>query len=118
MLCSKKLLHLITPLNWCIALHFSTFLIYKFIPDADSQLFLTPIKSKMDNLSPKFWDIQYIKSLLQPSIQRHMLLIHALTGCDTVSRIDGLGKGSAMKEVSVIEMDLEYPRVSGNFLNQ
>ena len=47
-----------------------------------------------------------------------MLLIHALTGCDTVSRIYGLGKGSAMKKGSVIEMDLEYPRVSGNFLNQ
>ena len=58
------------------------------------------------------YDIKVIKQMLGDNICHSLLFLHAFTGCDTTSRILGLGKKSAlhkmMKEDSVLQ---SYARV-------
>ena len=47
----------------------------------------------------KIWDIRKTKIYLTEEVCQCILFLHALTGCDTTSRINGLGKGQAFKKV-------------------
>lgn len=49
--------------------------------------------------SKKVWCITQSKELLSPHICYHPLFVHAILGCDTTSRLFGLGKGLAMKKM-------------------
>ena len=52
-------------------------------------------------LSSKYlrvWDIKKTKVLLGPDACHLLPFIHALTGCDTTSRIYGISKGAALKK--------------------
>ena len=62
------------------------------------ELFLAP-EPKQASKKRRVWCIQQSKELLGPAICSYMLFIHAILGCDTTSRLFGLGKGLAVKKV-------------------
>ena len=47
----------------------------------------------------KVWLIKEIKKQLPKSITDNILFIHAVLGCDTTSRLQGIGKGVGMKKL-------------------
>ena len=57
-----------------------------------------PKKSAQQN---KIWCIRQYKRLLGPDVCDHhtQLFIHAILGCDVISRLFGLGKGLAVKKI-------------------
>ena len=44
--------------------------------------------------------VKSILKSLQTDLTENLLFIHALTGCDTTSRLQGIGKGTALKRLS------------------
>ena len=58
--------------------------------------------------------IKLLKESLGVEMCRHILFAHAITGCDTTSRIHRIGKPTVMKLLST---DLIFRRVSEEFLN-
>ena len=46
------------------------------------------------------WCIKQCKALLGSKLCEHLLLIHAILGCDTTRHLFGLGKGIVVKKVS------------------
>ena len=50
-------------------------------------------------LSGKLWNIQAIQEHLGVQTCRHLLFVHAILGCDTTSRLHGIGKSVALKKV-------------------
>ena len=55
-----------------------------------------PTKSAQQN---KIGCIRQSKQLLGPDVWDHILVIHAILGCDVTSRLFGLGKGLAVKRI-------------------
>jgi hypothetical protein len=49
----------------------------------------------------KIWDIHKTQAVLTRSVCDLLPFLHALTGCDSTSRIFGIGKSSALKELIV-----------------
>ena len=47
---------------------------------------------------PQMWNIKATKQLLGPDICKHILFLHAVLGCDTTSRLHGVGKGASLKK--------------------
>lgn len=43
-------------------------------------------------------DVKTVKHQLGPSLCNHILFIHAIAGCDTTSRLYGIGKGTPLKK--------------------
>ena len=50
----------------------------------------------LHHLSPSHHDIRTLKDHINPDVAASLLFLHALTGCDTVSRQYGIGKVMAM----------------------
>ena len=48
--------------------------------------------------NPEVWDIHHTKSKIGTECTGVILAIHALLGCDTISRIHSVGKGEALKK--------------------
>lgn len=48
---------------------------------------------------PRCWHINLTKQILGDQVCEHILFAHALLGCDTTSRVFGLGKGVALKHL-------------------
>jgi len=46
----------------------------------------------------KVWDIQATCSVLGSNLCRHLPFLHALLGCDTTSRLFGIGKTVGLKK--------------------
>lgn len=63
-----------------------------------NELFLVS-ESKQATKSRRVWCIKQSKELLGPQICDNLLFVHAILGCDTTSRLFGLGKGLAVKKV-------------------
>lgn len=62
------------------------------------QIFFTTDKqTSMKNR--RVWDISKAKSVLGSDSCCQLLFIHALTGCDTTSRLHGIGKPAALKKI-------------------
>lgn len=59
-------------------------------------LYFRSDKAKDDG-SCKVYDINHLKELLGQSMCTQLMFIHAMTGCDTTSRIFGVGKGTAFQ---------------------
>lgn len=59
-------------------------------------LFFCP-EPKRNTKKPCIWNIKATKQMLGPDICNHILFIHALLGCDTTSRLYGIGKGASLK---------------------
>ena len=59
-------------------------------------LFFAPEPRK--NAKKRVWDIKKAKNNLGPFTCKHILFLHALLGCDTTSRLFGIGKGAVLKK--------------------
>ena len=53
---------------------------------------------KKTTKNPRVWDIKAVKEQLGPEICSHNLFLHAVLGCDTTSRLYGIGKGTSLKK--------------------
>ena len=60
-------------------------------------LFFCP-EAKKNAQKRRIWNIKATKHALGTEICRHILFLHAILGCDTTSRLHGIGKGSALKK--------------------
>ncbi len=58
-------------------------------------LFFRP-ELKMNTKKHRIWNIKATKEKLGPDICNNILFIHAFLGCDTTSRIYGIGKGASL----------------------
>lgn len=63
------------------------------------EVFLAP-EPKQSSTRKRVWSIQKSKQLLDPRVSRHILFLHAVLGCDTTSRLFGLGKGLVPKKIT------------------
>lgn len=64
--------------------------------ELDAQdLFFSP-KLRQRDKSRKIWDIKKTKAALGRDICLRILFVHAFLGCDTTSRVHGIGKGAAL----------------------
>jgi hypothetical protein len=52
-----------------------------------------------NNKPNKCWNIKCIKNCFGESICQRLLFAHAFLGCDTTSRLYGVGKGVALKQL-------------------
>ena len=66
--------------------------------DLNAQLFLAP-EPKKATKTRRIWCIKQTKELLGPKVCDNLLFIHAILGCDSTSRLFGIGKGMALKKV-------------------
>ena len=54
---------------------------------------------KQNALKRRVWDIRETKKRLGADICNNILFVHAVLGCDSTSRIHGLGKAAALKKI-------------------
>ena len=73
-------------------------------------LFFHP-ESKSNTKKNRIWNIKAIKQMLGPDICNHILFIHALLGCDTTSRLYGIGKGASLKRFRASHTFCEQAKV-------
>ena len=59
-------------------------------------IFFTSERKK--NSMNHIWNIKGVKTGLGTFVCKHMLFLHAVLGCDTTSRLFGIGKGSILKK--------------------
>ena len=62
-------------------------------------LFSKPEPKQMSK-KRRFWDVKKITSSLGSSVCTNVLFVHAFIGCDTTSRLHGIGKGVALKKLA------------------
>ena len=53
------------------------------------------------NAKARVWDIKQVKNDIGPFARKHILFLHAFLGCDTTSRIFGIGKGTILKKFNL-----------------
>ena len=77
-------------------------LCYHYEPSESHDIFFKPepkkLKSGKIRKQPRTWHIRYTKAKLGDDVCKNILFLHAILGCDTVSRVFGLGKGTALKK--------------------
>ena len=73
-------------------------------------LFFHP-ESKSNTKKTRIWNIKATKQMLGPDICNHILFIHALLGCDTTSRLYGIGKGASLKRFRASHTFCEQAKV-------
>ena len=61
-------------------------------------LYLKP-EPRQKTKTPRIWDIKKVKNILGEQICACLLFVHALLGCDTTSRVHGIGKPAALKKI-------------------
>ena len=59
-------------------------------------LFCCP-EPKKNTKQPCTCNIKAVKQRLGPDMCQHILFLHAVLGCDTTSRLHGIGKGASLK---------------------
>jgi 5'-3' exonuclease len=65
------------------------------------------------NKKMKIWNVQQTKGFLEEDICHLLPFLHSLTGCDSTSRLFGIGKGIALKR-----LNQEYLKAQGQlFMN-
>ena len=62
-------------------------------------IFFTPEAKSGTQKLPRCWNIRLTKSILGKHVCENILFGHALLGCDTTSRVFGIGKGVALKQL-------------------
>ena len=50
--------------------------------------------SRLKSKKQRVWDIQWLQQALGEDVSQALLFVHAITGCDTTSRLFGVGKGT------------------------
>ena len=61
-------------------------------------LFMIP-EPKRNSKKNRTWNIKQIKHKLGGVVCTNLLFVHAILGCNTTSRVFGLGKGAALRKV-------------------
>lgn len=79
-------------------------LLYHMKPDRKSVFFRSDNKSRSQI---RVYNINKLKILLGPALCSHLLFIHAFTGCDTTSRVFGVGKKTYFQKFLKGDKDLE-----------
>ncbi|KAL2082773.1 hypothetical protein ACEWY4_022591 [Coilia grayii] len=69
-----------------------------YYAQGSNNLFFRSDRSKAAG-SPKVYDINHIKLVLGHEVCSQLLFLHAMTGCDTTSRIFGVGKKIALQKL-------------------
>ena len=65
--------------------------------------------------NPRCWNIKHVQRILGRDICTNLLFAHAILGCDTISRVISLGKGSALK---YIRFDSYFTKQARIFLDE
>ena len=55
-------------------------------------VFFAPEPKKRQKKQSRIWDIHFLKHKLGNVLCRRLLFVHAISGCDTTSRLFGLAK--------------------------
>ena len=61
------------------------------------ELFFQP-EPKANSIKRRVWNMKVLKEKLGQEVCSNMLFIHAILGCDTTSRLYGIGKGVSLKK--------------------
>ncbi len=67
----------------------------------DHDLYFKPEPKAQSKKEARTWDVRKTRQALDAkdnSISKHLLFIHALLGCDTTSRVFGVGKGNILNK--------------------
>ncbi|WAR00036.1 hypothetical protein MAR_024408 [Mya arenaria] len=72
-------------------------LIYHANLDSLDLFFFEP-EPKKSTKDPRVWNIKVLKQQLDARVCIHILFMHATSGCDTTSRLYGIGKDAALKK--------------------
>ncbi|KAK6178791.1 hypothetical protein SNE40_011298 [Patella caerulea] len=86
-------------------------LLFHHIKDAKNKVFFTTEPKKMSLKPIKCWDITTARSLLGPSLCEHLLFLHAVSGCDTTSRLYGVGKQAVLTKARKDAFLIQQARV-------
>ena len=86
-------------------------LLYHAEMDA-KELFFRPEPRQRDMTVRKLWDIKKTKTVLGRNVTSSILFVHALLGCDTTSRVHGIGKGIALKKAKI---NAQFRQLAGVF---
>ncbi len=77
-------------------------LLYHADPKGKNLYFTSEPKKGKDQ---KIWDIKAVQECLGQGVCRRLLFGHAILGCDTTSRLNGLGKGLGLKKLLANDED-------------
>ncbi|KAG1678943.1 hypothetical protein GQR58_013119 [Nymphon striatum] len=69
------------------------------VKDVSDNIFFRPEPKAGTKKSPRCWDIKALQRILGRNVCNYLLLAHAMLGCDTTSRVFGIGKGVAIKHM-------------------
>ena len=71
------------------------------------------LKSETKSIAKKkVWDMKKTKFVLGQDLCKALPFVHAITGCDTTSRLFGVGKGQALKKAT---QDLHFKECANSF---
>ena len=70
-----------------------------FYARQDAHMLIFRSESRQSTIKPKVWDIRKTKTLLGQENCKLLPLSHALTGCDTTSRMFGISKSAVIKSL-------------------
>lgn len=88
-------------------------LLLHHLPNQAHDLYFLP-EPKKGSKHPKLWNIQDLKSTLPAEISANILFLHAFLGCDTTSRIFGVGKGALLKKIQTSSILKEAAKTFNN----
>ena len=78
----------------------NTYLLIVLLHYADTDPDIKDLYFRSDKTCPtKVHDINSLKAIIEPDICSQLLFIHTFTGCDSTSRIVGIGKKTAFKKL-------------------
>ena len=62
----------------------------------------------------RIWDIKKTKTVIEQELCKILPFVHAISGCDTTSRLFGVGKGQSVKKAS---NDIYFKERADKFMN-
>lgn len=71
-------------------------LLFHVDPDGHDLFFIPEPKS--NSLRRRVWNIKKVQAELGTEVCDNILFLHAVLGCDTTSRVHGIGKGASLKK--------------------
>ncbi len=69
------------------------------VTDSCHDIFFQSEKRRGMKRNPRCWNIKHVQTILGKKTCNNLLFAHAILGCDTTSRVFGLGKGVALKYI-------------------
>ena len=83
------------------------------IKTQDSVVYLVPEPKQTSQKQNRVWDIHALKNVLSERLCKCLLFGHAFSGCDTISRIVGLGKKLFIQKLNDVD---ELKMIAEEFL--